>query len=336
MLAVIILWALGLFLKLAGATVDVSWHFQHLRETLAIPHLVNALGFSLTIGLTLYQTRHKLFPDHRSRNLIWGGLVIFLVAMPADELYHRAFGVDLTTYSPTHFMLYIGTLVTILGVISTYWKQRRPGLATSLLFGLFLMEDIVFPLGQQEYGSIQVWLLAHGQTLVDSDLMHAISTPFAQTYGGFPLALYPVYLIFAYLFAMALARRVVLHPFGATLVTLVYLAYRLVSWEIFHTAQMPTSFIPYFVLGMALLVDVTATYLRGWLGLVSCAAGATAVAYLSALLLTGWVVMPIWPMGSVGFALVAAVAGLCLGRWVGSYALAPSPERQTAEVGQTA
>jgi hypothetical protein len=331
-----ILWVVGLFLKLAGATVDVSWHFQHLRETLAIPHVVNAIGFSLTIGLTLYQTRHKLFPDHRSRNLVWGGLLIFLVAMPLDELYHRMFGVDLTTYSPSHFMLYIGTLVMIFGVISTFWKQRHPGLVSSLIFGLFLMEDIVFPLGQQEYGSIQVWLVDRGQSLIDSDLMRAITTPFAQTYGGFPHALYPVYLIFAYLFAMALVRRFIRHPFAATLVTLLFLTYRLVSWEIFNTAHMPTSFIPYFVLIMAVVVDVTAEYLSGWLSLVSGAAGATTVAYVSAFLLAGSVVMPLWPMNSVGFALVAGVIGLGLGQWVASYVLARSPERQAEEVGQTA
>ena len=264
-------WVAAFLLKLIGATADVSWHFQHLRETLAIPHVINGIGFFLAAGLLAYQMVYRKYSDVVAIRTVWVGLATFLVAAPLDELYHRIYGLDLTAWSPTHALLYIGTFLMIAGTAAGFLKSpeatANPHRAfwLSLIICLFLMEDVLFPLGQQEYGSVARWLVNHGRSIADADLLARVSDPFHQTYGGFPLALYPVYLVGAYVFCMGLARRFIAHRWAATLATGLYLLFRATAWTIFHYRGMPVSFVPYFTLGMAAMAGFAGLGLAGLL-----------------------------------------------------------------------
>src|SRR4029079_15969605 len=91
------LWVLAFILKSVGASWDASYHFKYLRDFTQSPHIVNALGEFLIVFLCVYLWRKQTKEEKRSMRTIFSGMAVFLLAIPADELYHRAFGIDLTT-----------------------------------------------------------------------------------------------------------------------------------------------------------------------------------------------------------------------------------------------
>src|SRR5688572_10245388 len=99
-------WAAGLLLKGIGASWDVAWHFRTLREAISPPHIVNTIGGVLCGAALLYEWQRR---DERRTGpllVIIAGLGIFLLAMPFDQWWHMTFGIDLTTWSPAHMMLF--------------------------------------------------------------------------------------------------------------------------------------------------------------------------------------------------------------------------------------
>lgn len=314
-----LLWILAFLLKLVGATWDASWHFKYLRDTFAPPHTINIIGFVLVCCLLLYQMRTHKGLEPRGLRITWLGMAVFLIAMPLDEAYHRAFGLDLTTWSPTHFMLYIGTFLMIAGVLASYLKQnQRTGwLYTLGLFALlfFLSEDVLFPLGQQEYGSVSLWLIQHGRPLAVPELLQFVKDPYYQAYGGFSLWLYPVYLMWGYSLVMSVARRLHTGRFAATAAAGTYLAFRAIAWLLLGSAGFPQSFIPYFMVGAALAIDLLGSVPLRSLRLLLQTAAITAVAYVAAPLwaqLPG-MVMPPWPVDSWWAGAVLGYVGLVMG-----------------------
>ena len=315
-------WAAAFLLKLIGATADASWHFKHLRESIATwPHAINAVGFALGDCLFAYQLIKRRYADLRAIRTTWAGIALFLIAIPLDDWYHRTYGIDLTSWSPTHALLYLGTFLMLAGTAADFLKSQqakanpRAALWLSSIFCLFVMEDILFPLVQQEYGAVTVWAFAHGRQIVDADLLALIKDPFLQTYGSLPLWLYPVYLVGAYLFCMGMARRFIPHRWAATIATTAYLLFRLVARELLGSAGLPVSFIPYFTLGMAVVVDLCANHLSGWSRTVLGAVLATGLAYGAAFLWKGIAIMPIWPQESLWMAMIAGLFGLAFGGW---------------------
>jgi hypothetical protein len=314
-----LLWILAFMLKLIGAAWDTSYHFMHLRDTFAWPHNINLIGDGLIILLLIWHTRTGKAMDRRSLRLAWLGLAIFVLAAPLDELYHRAYGLDLTAWSPTHSLLYIGTFLMLAGALGGFMQELSPRrdetayqlVVLALLF--FVTEDVLFPLGQQEYGAVALWLIEQGRGLMDAELMAFVKDPYYQAYGGFPLALYPGYLVLGYAFCMGAARRLLALPLRATLVTGVYLAYRGIAYLIFGAAGYPQSFVPYFMLAAAVLVDLLGLIQHRWVRLGAQTLGITAVAYLGAYF---WgqlgVVMPPWPVDSAWVAVPAAALGFWL------------------------
>ncbi len=320
------LWALAFMLKVIGATMDVSWHFMHLRETLGIPHIVNTIGFILATGLTLYQTRKGAFASPWAGGLVWAGLAVFLLAIPADEYYHRLFGLDLTAWSPTHAMLYIGTFFMIAGAFVDYLrspgaKPTGKGLLLSLLFCFFLMDDVLFPLGQQENGATSLYMLQLGRPWADAQLLAFVSDPFKQAYGGFPLSLYPVYLVGGALFVMGIVRHAVPHRWSATMVTAIYLGYRALAWGVLTAINWPAPFVPYFLIGMAVAVDLTARFGHQVFRWLAGGLSAALLAYGAALFWPKLAVMPIWPQDSLWLAVVAGIAGLAAGNLLAAHGL---------------
>src|SRR5581483_8603933 len=139
------LWLVAFGLKLVGAAWDTSWHFKYFFDSFSPPHNIDGLGFILASGLLIYHwggtqqaqrwaarlpeklqgfTRRwilleRLGPercmDLRSLRITTIGLLVFLFDAPLDQIWHYVFGLDLTTWSPTHLILFGGTELMIFG-----------------------------------------------------------------------------------------------------------------------------------------------------------------------------------------------------------------------------
>ena len=116
------MWLAALAFKLLGSSWDVSWHFKWLRDDLAPPHIVNTIGTGIAIGLVLSHTFTGYGVEKRSLRLMQWGTGIFVVAGPIDVINHRINGLDLTSWSPSHLLLYFGTFIMIMGVIRNWYR----------------------------------------------------------------------------------------------------------------------------------------------------------------------------------------------------------------------
>lgn len=331
------LWVLAFGLKLVGATSDASWHFKYLRETLAIPHVINVIGNFVGFGLLIYQLVNRRFLDKKGFWVTWGGALFFIIAAPLDDLYHRIYGLDLTSWSPPHYGLYFGTFLMLLGCLrmTVGMRARLPrGLYLWIcgLLAFFLMEDVAFPMVQQEYGSITIWLVELGQWQPAADLAALVKDPYYHAYGMLPTWLYPVYLVGSYLFTMSLARQLTGLRWGATLTTALYMGFRVLAWLVLgKLMDLPISYIPLFMVAVAVVVDLLASQ-ADWKVRVPV----TALLGTGLVWLAGWVspmlvpYTPLWPMNSWPLALGAAVVGLVLAGVLARWLAEPLTEKQAA------
>jgi hypothetical protein len=390
------LWLLAFSLKLFGSGWDTSWHFKYFFDTFSPPHNINTVGFILAWALIIYHwggTEHaqrwvKRLPislqaftrrwilgerlgtaRHMDTGSLWIatiGMLLFLIAAPLDQIWHRVFGLDLTTWSPTHLALFGGTELAILGVLLGLYRQSAPNQHGSfesialLLFGGFLLEAFLFATGQQEYGYIALYALQHPD-YVTAQHMTTFPIPAliaqAQAQGGaqalatgqVPTWIYPLYQLLVVCAVLQFTRRLHRRCWTATAVVALYLAYRLLARFLLHSFDFPVSFVPYYLVGIGLSLDIfgalsqwrarqpsgeqtrdrpplRSPYKAGvqwqaiiWSGLA--AAGATATVYGGAALIQQFEVMPPVPLGSAqysfldgGFPLGFLMA--CLGLWL--------------------
>lgn len=256
-------WILAFFLKAAGASWDASYHFKHLRELTQISHIVNIIGFILACILWLYMWRNAAANDRAALKISGWGFLIFFVAIPFDDLWHRTYGIDLTTWSPPHFALYLGTMIMLAGLIYQvqidYWKNlisRGTKLTLQTLLVTFVMEDFWFPLLQQEQGVIALDLYIKGKTIASEDVLQFLTNPESQIYGGIPFWLYPMYSCFVITVVFTLAKRFLHYKFSATSVVASYLLFRTIADQIYAAAVYPQSTVPYFIFLSAILFDL--------------------------------------------------------------------------------
>lgn len=111
------MWILALAFKLVGSSWDVFWHFKWLRDDFAPPHVINTVGTGIAIGLVLAHTSTGYGVEQLSLRIMQVGTGIFVVAGPIDVVNHRVNGLDLTAWSPSHLLLYLGTAIMVAGVI---------------------------------------------------------------------------------------------------------------------------------------------------------------------------------------------------------------------------
>jgi hypothetical protein len=126
--------------NLFGAIWDIQWHASIGRDSFWIPpHMVAAAGFTGALGLALAAVSYETYLDRRGARLQGvtrlGGITVapsflavtlFLLAAVffafLDDQWHRAFGLDVTLWSPPHLL--IGLAMS--------------GVDFSLMFGLFV------------------------------------------------------------------------------------------------------------------------------------------------------------------------------------------------------
>ena len=271
-------WLGAFLLKMLGSSWDVSWHFRWLRDDLAPPHLLNSAGTAVVVGLVIFHSYSGLGVDRRGLRLMQWGIGTFLIAVPVDLLNHRINGLDITSWSPSHALLYIGTAIMLAGVIRSWWLYAAPGRIRDLVslgLWLFFVENVLFPNQHQEYGVLSLRAYDAGNTTAEPQLLD-----FAAAQGDSPREfmlpvaswVHPAWLVCAGLLALVIARRTTGLRWTATTVAGAYLAYRAVTWVALVAGDFPPSVLPLVLLVGAVLVDLAVTHrVPGWLAGVAVA-----------------------------------------------------------------
>jgi hypothetical protein len=265
-------WLGAFLLKMLGSSWDVSWHFRWLRDDLAPPHLLNSVGTAVVIALVVAHSYSGYAVDKRALRLMQWGIGLFLVAIPLDIVNHRLYGLDITSWSPTHGLLYFGTAVMLAGAIRGWWLYAQPGRTRNLIslgLWLFFLENVLFSNQHQEYGVLSLRDYLAGHTTAEPSLLDFAASQ-GQTPTQFmlpvPSWVHPTWLICAGLLTLVVARKVVGLRWTATILAAVYLAYRCVAWLALVGGGFPPSAIPFVLLVGAIGVDLAVTYrLPGWL-----------------------------------------------------------------------
>jgi hypothetical protein len=148
-------WIVALFLKALGSGWDVAWHFRFNRDDFAPPHDVNLIGDGIAIALVLFHWYTRLGVDRLALRLMMGGAALFVFSAPVDVINHRINGLDITSWSVTHFGLYTGTGIMIAGTLRGWYVHGAGRPDRSLVLGalwFFFLENVWFPAQHQEYG----------------------------------------------------------------------------------------------------------------------------------------------------------------------------------------
>jgi hypothetical protein len=265
-------WLVAFLLKMLGSSWDVSWHFRWLRDDLAPPHLLNSVGTAVVIALVVAHSYSGYAVDRRALRLMQWGIGLFLIAIPADIVNHRLNGLDITSWSPTHGLLYLGTAIMLAGAIRGWWLYAEPGRTRNLIslgLWLFFVENVLFPNQHQEYGILSLRDYTAGHTTAEPSLLDFAASQ-GQTPTQFmlpvPSWVHPTWLVCAGLLTLLVARKVVGLRWTATTLAGAYLAYRCVAWLALVGTGFPPSTVPFVLLVGAVLVDVAVLVrLPGWI-----------------------------------------------------------------------
>jgi hypothetical protein len=327
-------WLGAFLLKMLGSSWDVSWHFRWLRDDLAPPHLLNSAGTAVVVGLVLFHSYTGYGVDRRALRLMQWGIASFLLAVPIDIVNHRINGLDITSWSPSHALLYIGTAIMLAGALRGWWLYAEAGRirdVVSLGLWLFFVENTLFPNQHQEYGVLSVRAYDAGRTTAEPQLLD-----FAASQGASPLEfalpvpswVHPAWLICAGLFALLLARKVVGLRWTATTIAATYLAYRAVMGLGLVAIGFPPSVLPVVLVVGAVLVDLAVSRrLPGWVAGPLVAVIVYAAGFVQEALgflppWNWWAVLPV----AVGFGLLWALTdALCRSAWLARWKLADEP-----------
>jgi hypothetical protein len=194
------------------------------------------------------------------------GLGLFFLAIPLDLLNHKIYGLDITSWSPTHAVLYLGTAVLLVATIRAWWLYAAPGpLRNGVLLGLwvFFLENVLFPNQHQEYGVVSLGLFRDGRASAEPILLD-----FAREQGSsaaefmlpVPSWVHPAWLICAGLITLVIARKITGLRWTATIVTAGYLLYRFFTLGLLWAGDFPISAVPVMALAGAVLIDLAITH----------------------------------------------------------------------------
>lgn len=265
-------WLAAFALKLLGSSWDVSWHFKWIRDDFAPPHLVNTVGTGIAIVLVLVHTFTGYGADKKSLRIMQTGTIIFVIAGPIDVINHRINGLDITSWSPSHMLLYTGTAIMIAGVWRNWWvSYPRTGpfawqyTAGLVAFGALMFENTFFPNYQQEYGILSIGAWFAGKPYAEPSLLafaakqigHRVDDVAVQHFAlPIPAWVYPVWTIGLAAVVLVLARILVGRVWAATVVAALYVGYRMLIWPVLYFTIFPPSSVPLWILSLGLAVDL--------------------------------------------------------------------------------
>ncbi|PKW14071.1 hypothetical protein [Saccharopolyspora spinosa] len=312
-------WVAAMVLKIAGATWDICWHFRWLRDDLAPPHLINTVGTVIVIGLVVFHTYTGIGVDRATLRWMQWGLGIFLVAAPLDVINHRINGLDITAWSPSHALLYLGTGLISVGLLrgwARYGGGDRYFYPVTCFLWFTVLDNFLFLNQHQEYGVLGLAAWERGTPYAEDTLLQ-----FAADDLGRPLDwiavksftlpvpdwVYPTWATVTGLGTLVLARRLAGRQWTATTIAAGYLVFRCVAWALLGAAGFPISAVPFFLLAGAVAIDLSfrlAPAIRPFAG----AAVVTAVTYLALWMQQTYIASPPVDYWSVLYAVVLFAA----------------------------
>jgi hypothetical protein len=290
-------WLLAFFFKVLGSGWDVAWHFKFNRDDFAPPHNINLIGDGIAVVLVLCHWYTRFAVDKIALRLMVGGAALFVGSAPVDVINHRINGLDITSWSITHFGLYTGTAIMIAGVIRG-WRTHASGLPNRSVmltaFWIFFLENVWFPNQHQEYGIEEIASWDRGKVYAEPSLLEfaagQLGRPVDRTsLVAFSLPVpawaYPLWAVTAAALVLLLARRSVGLRWTATTVAAAYVLWRCVMWPLLAGIGFPTSAIPFYLLAAGIAVDLICLANLPWIA----EAAVGTVATTTALYLAGYI-----------------------------------------------
>ena len=171
----------GLLLAMLGFYWDVAWHIDQGRDKQLFtpPHLLILLGLAsilLASGVAIAlasATRTETRLRFRSLRIPWSAVALGVIGggavmgFPLDDMWHRAYGIDVTMWGPTHLIMIGGASVATVGlwlvlaeakvrpVRGTFGFYMHSVAAAGALTGLSALQ------GEFDFGVPQFQLLYH-------------------------------------------------------------------------------------------------------------------------------------------------------------------------------
>lgn len=261
-------WVIALLLKALGSGWDVAWHFRFNRDDFAPPHNINLVGDGIAIALVLFHWYTRLGVDRLALRLMVGGAALFVFSAPVDVINHRINGLDITSWSITHFGLYTGTGIMIAGVIRGWHVYGAGRSDRTILLGalwFFFLENMWFPAQHQEYGVEEIASWDRGRPYAEQSLLEFAANQIGKPVDRdsvvafalpVPPWVYPVWIVVAVGLTLVIARRAIGLRWTATALAGAYVAWRCVLFPLLTVASFPTSAVPFLILGTGVAVDL--------------------------------------------------------------------------------
>lgn len=269
-------WMLAFFLKALGSGWDVAWHFRFNRDDFAPPHNLNLVGDGIAIVLVLCHWYTRFGVDRLAFRLMAGGASLFVLSAPIDVVNHRINGLDITSWSITHFGLYTGTAIMISGVIRG-WRLHSEGLSSRhFVLGalwFFFLENVWFPNQHQEYGIEEIASWDRGKPYAEQSLLDFAASQLHRPVDRgslvafslpVPAWVYPLWATTAAMLVLLAARRSVGLRWTASTVAVAYVGWRCVMWPILAGVSFPTSAIPFLILAGGIAIDLVCLLNLPW------------------------------------------------------------------------
>ncbi len=278
LLVVYRVWLVAFLFKAIGSGWDVAWHFRWLRDDFAPPHNVNLVGDGIAIVLVICHWYTRFAVDKIALRLMVGGAVLFVGSAPVDVINHRINGLDITSWSVTHFGLYTGTAILIAGVIRGWRLHSRAVSSRDFMLGafwFFFLENMFFPNQQQEYGTLAIAAYNSGHPTAEPILLDLARsqakvtelTPAIFHHFALPIPnwVYPLWITTAIVLTLVVARRSVGLRWTATTLAAAYVAWRCVMWPLLAVTRFPHSTVPFLLLLVGLAIDLVMLADLPWL-----------------------------------------------------------------------
>lgn len=283
-----LLWVIAMACTEIGSTLDVSWHFGHVFDEISPPHLTSFAGVCIMVALfywALVRERTRVVGLERTALRVGAvALGIGILDMPLDFLWHLAFGVDITTWSPTHLMLnFPSDVYNVCVIIALLASPAVRGFGVQAIAFAVCFRNILtthFALNQQEYGAVALASLQRtGQIpwYVEPQLLRLAGTNAAQLVtGGVPDWLYLTYFAFALGYALTFGSIVLDRrdkwqtslrlgkwplPLGAaTALALTFVLWRLAFSMLFLAVHQAHPVVAWYVLPMGVVIDLSLAF----------------------------------------------------------------------------
>jgi hypothetical protein len=168
----------GLLVAGQGFYADVSWHIALGRDEdlLTAPHAGILLGLVMILGGAVLGTFVATFERVEGISVgalrvppslvpLWALGVGAVAGFPLDEIWHRAYGVDVTMWSPTHMLMILGATFTGLAAwLILAGSGVRPtdgpwGRGAHVVCGWLTIQGFLAPMGEFTFGVPQFSLL---------------------------------------------------------------------------------------------------------------------------------------------------------------------------------